>query len=94
MTLYEHGDFTGQAEKFDGIAVFDLQALVNYGTMNGKVSALRVEGSDCAATLYQHDSEGQGEGEATFTEGIYPAKAFTDGGAVTDDVQSMKVFKV
>jgi hypothetical protein len=59
--------------------------------MNGMVSALRVEGANCAATLYQHEMEGW---EATFTTGLYPTKAFTDAGAVIGDMQSMKIFRV
>jgi hypothetical protein len=53
--------------------------------MSGKVSALKVEGESCGASLYQHSSKDEGW-QATFGEGIYPFVAFTNAGAVSDDV--------
>mmetsp|Transcript_105195 Transcript_105195/g.307512 ORF Transcript_105195/g.307512 Transcript_105195/m.307512 type:complete len:816 (-) Transcript_105195:21-2468(-) len=72
---------------YDGTALSTLLSAVP-----PDVSSLRVSGYGCTATLYQTNNLDAGGGwAATFEEGDYPLAQLTAGGAVDNQMQSIRV---
>jgi len=87
-TLYQHGNFKGWKVVFNGVRDWRYRDYLKAGAKNDQVSAIKVEGKGCVATVYQHDMKGW---SANFEEGTYNMKAFMKKGAKNDQMSSLRV---
>jgi len=89
VEVFQHGDFSGWKVQF-GIGSHNFAQFLAAGAKNDEVSAIKVFGAGCEATLFEHEFTGW---QATFGEGIYDVSAFLAKGAHNDHVSSLKVIK-
>jgi len=89
VEVFQHGDFSGWKVQF-GIGSHNFAQFLAAGAKNDEVSAIKVFGAGCEATLFEHEFSGW---QATFGEGIYDVSAFLAKGAHNDHVSSLKVIK-
>jgi len=87
VEVFQHGDFSGWKAQF-GIGTYTFQQFLAAGARNDEVSAIKVYGDGCEATVFEHEFTGW---SATFGQGTYDYGAFVAKGAKNDHASSIIV---